>query len=183
MTLQLNPGSSFRLVAVTSSLALLTACFSSNADLDRYIEEVKARPATEIEPLPQIKHIEGFLYAEKGRRDPFDPSQIVEQMADGSTESNTGVKPPDKHIKEELEQYPLDTLRMVGTMSKDDQTWALVKSQDATIHRVKPGNYMGQNYGQITHISDEKIELTEIVSNGRGGYIERPATVGLADSQ
>ncbi len=184
MPIEFHSGANLKLVALASSLALLTACLgNSNADLDRYISEIKARPATEIEPLPQIKHIEGYIFADNGRRDPFDPDQITEKEENPEAISDNGVHPPINHVKEELEQFPLDTLRMVGTLSKGDQTWALVKSKDTTIHRVQPGNYMGQNYGHINHISEEKIELTEIVSNNKGGYIERPATIGLADSQ
>jgi type IV pilus assembly protein PilP len=83
--------------------------------------------------------------------------------------------------REFLEQFPLDTLRMVGTLSQGDTAYGLVQTSDGLIHRVVPGNYMGQNDGRITTINDSEIELIEIISDGIGGYVERDAAVGLAD--
>jgi type IV pilus assembly protein PilP len=83
--------------------------------------------------------------------------------------------------REFLEQFPLDTLRMVGTLSQGDTAYGLVQTSDGLIHRVVPGNYMGQNDGRITNINDSEIELIEIISDGIGGYVERDAAVGLAD--
>jgi type IV pilus assembly protein PilP len=177
-------GQSFKALGPVLGIAILslTACIAKEKDnLQAYIESVKARPATEITPLPQFKHVESFIYSIKGRRDPFNPDMGMETETAESTSSTTTLKPDFNRRKEELEGYPLDTLRMVGTLAKDQHSWALVKSQDGTIHRVKPGNYLGQNHGQITQVFDEKIDLTEIVSDGRGGYQERPATLVLAE--
>ena len=83
--------------------------------------------------------------------------------------------------REFLEQFPLDTLRMVGTLQLGDTNYGLVQTSDGLIHRVVPGNYMGQNDGRIIAITDSDIELIEIVSDGIGGYLERRAAVALAD--
>lgn len=170
--------------AAISLLTLsLSACLGNNmSDLQAFIAEVKARPAQEIEPLPEIKHVESFIYSDRGRRDPFSPAMGMEdEVAESvATTDPRLLKRLQRQRKEELEQFPLDTLRMVGTLDQKKSTWALVKSQDGVIHRVQPGNYLGQSYGQITQISEEKIDLTEIVSDGRGGYQERQASLGLA---
>lgn len=159
----------------------LSACIAKEKDnLQAYIDSIKARPAAEITPLPQFKHVESFIYSIKGRRDPFNPDMGMEAETADSTSSTTSLKPDFDRRKEELEGFPLDTLRMVGTLAKDNRFWALVKSQDGVIHRVKPGNYLGQNHGQITQVFDEKIDLTEIVSDGRGGYQERQANLVLS---
>lgn len=160
-------------------LPFLSGCFESDKEeLQRYIDEVKARPPKTIEPLPQIQQVETFVYNAKGRRDPFNKDFGTEAFEE-SKSSKDGIRPDLLRRKEELEQYPLDTLRMVGTLEKEAKTWALVQSKDGVIHRVQPGNYMGLNNGQITHISEEKIELTEIIPDGDGGYQERQASLAL----
>ncbi len=83
--------------------------------------------------------------------------------------------------REFLEQFPLDTLRMVGTLQLGETNYGLVQASDGLIHRVIPGNYMGQNDGRITAVNESDIELVEIISDGIGGYLERQAAVGLAD--
>ena len=91
-----------------------------------------------------------------------------------------GVRPDPNRRKEELEAFSLDQLRMVGTLEQDEQTWGLVKTSDGTIHRVAPGNYMGQNDGRITRISEDKIELIELVPTG-SGFLEKEAAVALGE--
>ncbi len=83
--------------------------------------------------------------------------------------------------KEELEGFSLDALRMVGTLEQLETTWALIQTQDKTIYRVKAGNYVGRNHGQITRISESGIDLTEIIADGQGGYRERQASLALAE--
>jgi type IV pilus assembly protein PilP len=93
-----------------------------------------------------------------------------------------GTRPDPDRIREFLEDFPLDTLRMVGTLNIDDTLYGLLQTSDGLIHRVVPGNYLGQNDGRITEISESEITLVvEIISDGIGGYIERDAAVGLAD--
>ena len=83
--------------------------------------------------------------------------------------------------KEELESYSLDTLRMVGTLEQEGTIWGLVQTKDGTIHRVKTGNYMGLNYGRIVRISEDKIELSELLQDGAGGYVENAAALSLGE--
>lgn len=175
----ISPSRAFLLMTLLVASLGLAGCFESDLDeLQRYVDEVKARPPRAIEPLPQIQQVETFVYNARGRRNPFSSDFGTEEFAEGKT-TGDGVRPDLLRRKEELEQFPLDTLRMVGTLQQEEKTWALVLSQDGVIHRVQPGNYMGLNNGQITHISEEKVELTEIVADGEGSYQERQAVLAL----
>jgi len=156
---------------------LLAGCANQDlSDLQRYVEEVKGRPASGIAPIPEVKQVVGFVYAAKNRRDPFTPQE--DATAETEAVLDNGIRPDPNRRKEELEVYSLDSLRMVGTLEQDDQTWGLVKTSDGTIHRVTQGNYMGLNDGKITRISEDKIELIELVPTG-SGFLEKEAAVAL----
>jgi type IV pilus assembly protein PilP len=167
------------LIVLTSSL-ILTGCLDQNmGDLESYVAEVKARKAGHIEPVPEITPVKTYAYQGAGRRNPFEV--MVEESEAAAEELSNGLSPDLNRRKEELEGYPLDSLRMVGLLEQLDTVWALVRTQESTIYRVKAGNYLGQNHGQITQITEQQIELTEIVSDGRGGYSERQASMALAE--
>lgn len=164
-------------------LALVTfgvsACGGDMDDLDQYINDIKAKPGGRIEPLPEITPYEIFTYEADidGIRSPFIPDTPQATVAGPG-----GVRGPDPDRSPEfLEGFPLDTLRMVGTLNINDTTYGLIQTADGLIHRVVPGNYMGQNYGRITEISESEVDLVEIISDGIGGYIERDAAVSLSD--
>lgn len=157
----------------------LAACASDNDDLDQYINQVKARPGGFIEPLPEIKPYEGFTYVADAERfrSPFVPD-TPQVNASGA---GRGPRPDPDRSPEFLEGFPLDTLRMVGTLDISETMYGLVQTSDGLIHRVVPGNYMGQNDGRITEITESEIDLVEIISDGIGGYIERDAAISLSD--
>lgn len=167
------------LVIMLSAGLLLGACGSDMDDLDQYINEIKLRPGGRIEPLPEITPYEVFSYTAdvQGLRSPFVPDspQVAGGPADG------GTRPDERRSREFLESFPLDTLRMVGTLQLGDTNFGLIQTSDGLVHRVVPGNYMGQNDGRIIAIRDSEIELVEIISDGIGGYLERDAAVALAD--
>lgn len=166
-------------VAALFAVFALTACGGDMDDLDQYINTVKAKPGGRIEPLPEITPYEVFTYVAdaEGFRSPFVPDspQAASGMAAG------GTRPDPERSREFLEQFPLDTLRMVGTLQLGETHFGLVQTSDGLIHRVVPGNYMGQNDGRIVAVNESEIELVEIISDGIGGYLEREAAVGLAD--
>lgn len=157
----------------------LTACGSDMDDLDQYINEVKSRPGGRIEPLPEIEPYEVFTYVAdaEGVRSPFIPD--TPQVAQAGPAG--GVGPDPDRSPEFLEGFPLDTLSMVGTLYIGETMYGLVQTSDGLIHRVVPGNYLGQNDGRISNISESEIELIEIISDGIGGYIERDAAISLSD--
>ncbi len=150
-------------------------------DLVNYVGEVRARKSTRIAPLPEIQVPEIYVYSATGEKDPFQP--IVDEQPDDpiAGKADGGTAPPENHIREELEYYPLDSLRMVGTLAMHEDIWALVTAPDGAVHRVQPGNYLGKNYGKITLVSEDHVELTEIVPDGLGGWQERNAKLDLSE--
>jgi type IV pilus assembly protein PilP len=148
------------------------------ADLRSFVAEVKARPRAGLNPLPEVTPVETFIYLAGDRRAPFtSPLDDLELPQPPSP----GIRPDKRRRKEELEAFPLDSLSMVGTLDKDETRWGLVRNSEGLIYRVKTGNYMGQNDGQITAITDVEIKLTEIILDGQSGYVEREASVALAE--
>jgi type IV pilus assembly protein PilP len=169
-------GSSLRLVCITLACAVyaaLTACSSADGELARFIEDTKKEPGGRVEPLPEIKPYETFVYAASDMRSPFLPS------SPGSGAGINGVRPDSKRNREFLEQYSLDTLRMVGTLRLGGSMYGLVQTKDGLVHRVTAGNHIGQAEGKITDITPSKISLIEIVPDSVGGYMERPAALAL----
>lgn len=171
-----------RIAWLLSLSALMAACSGGqNDDLRQYTEEVRARQNTRVEPLPEFKPYETFLYQAGELRSPFRPSAGSAPEDILAERSGSGVRPDSNRPREALEAFPLDTLRMVGTLDQGGQSWALVRANDGTIHRVQPGNYLGQNHGRIVNITEYEIELVEIVPDGLGGWIERQASLALSE--
>ncbi len=169
-----------RRVALALAVLFLAGCTDRNMqDLEDFVAEVKARPPTPIDPIPQIRQAETFLYIGDDRRNPFVPTQEIADVLEQPREE--GPRPDPNRRKEELEFFPLDSLKMVGTLDRDGQVWGLVRTPDGTIHRVKTGNYLGQNDGRIVGIEEERIHIVELVPNGRGGYLERRASLTLGE--
>ncbi|MEB8432462.1 pilus assembly protein PilP [Cocleimonas sp. KMM 6892] len=156
---------------------MLTGCNVSKADLDTYFAEQRSKPAAPIVPIPEVKPYLRYIYPEH-EKDPFDaamlaPNTVREEIIDN------GINIDTTRVPEFLEGFPLDSLRMVGTVKKDNTLWALVKIPEGAVQTVKAGNYLGQNYGKIMNISEVKMDMVETVSNGLGGYKERDISIAL----
>lgn len=167
-----------RLIPLMLLSALLVGCGDADqSDLEDYVKKVRARDPGPIEPLPEIKQINTFVYEPGDRRDPF----VVDNRGAEVPASAPGnsLAPDPLRRKEELEGYSLDALRMVGTLEQNQTRWGLIRAPNNILHRVRVGNYLGTNNGQIVSISDDAIQLTEIVSEGPGEWRERQATVQL----
>ena len=167
-----------KVLAVALATTGLSACGADNDDLDAYINEIKAKPGGRIEPLPTVTPYDAFTYVAdaEGLRSPFVPDT---PQAAGPT---GGVQRNEERVKEHLETFSLDTLRMVGTLALGGNDYGLVQTtSDGLIHRVVPGNYLGQNDGRIVAITESEITLVEIISDGIGGYVERDAAVRIAN--
>lgn len=143
-------------------------------NLETWIAEIKARPAPPLDPLPVMQQFETFEYAAHGMRDPF--SNAFTDRSNGN-----GPRPDSDRRKQTLEQFPLDSLDMVGTLGDGAGIVALVMAPDKVTYRVRPGAYMGQSDGRVTGVAEDRIELVELVPDGAGGWLERPATVALED--
>ena len=169
---------STRWTAVVVATVGLSACGGANDDLRAYIDEVKARPGGRIEPLPQVQPAPTFVYEAGVRRSPFTPDAPQRRV---SNDPNATDGPDPNRVREPLEAFPLDTLRMVGTLASRSTSFGLVQTNDGLVHRVRIGEHLGQNYGRIVAISDSEIQLVEVISDGLGGYLERPAAIALTD--
>jgi len=165
------------------ALALgLTACGSQeDAELREWVKAQDNMPRPRIDPLPEVKPFEAFAYAadKDGLIDPFRPRKIEAPKPT----AGGGLKPDLNRRKEPLEAYPLENLRMVGTLSQEKQVFALVKTPDNNLFRVKTGNYLGQNFGLVMEVSEGGMKLREIVQDSGGDWIERMSTLQLQDEQ
>lgn len=152
----------------------LAACDPGTRDLENYIADVKQRPAPPLEPLPVMKQFESFVYSAQGLRDPFTAPQRREDAARAD-----GPRPDPNRRKEVLEAFPLDGLDMVGTLGTGAELIALVMDPGRVVHRVRVGNYLGQSDGRIVAIREDGLEIVELVPDGAGGWLERPARLAL----
>lgn len=164
-----------RLLLAGAIVLALAGCSRGTEDLQVKIDEIKALKGAPLEPLPVMKTFEVFEYSALGLRDPFTPS-VEEEVA-----SQAGPRPDTNRPREALESFPLDSLDMVGTLGLTVDVTALLKDPDGVIHQVRPENYIGQNFGRITGIFEDRIELVELIPNGVGGWIERPASIALGE--
>lgn len=156
----------------------LAACGGEQySDLRQFVKDSEKLPHGRIPPLPDVKPYEPFTYDAYNLIDPFKPRKIEPPK----TAAGGGIQPDLARRKEPLEAYPLENLRMVGTLQQNKQTYALVKSPDNNLFRVKSGNYLGQNFGLITVISESTIKLKEIVQDSGGDWTERVSTLTLAE--
>ena len=152
----------------------ITSAPGDAPNLEKWVAEVKNRPAPPLDPLPIMQQFETFEYAAQDLRDPF--SNAFSDESGGS-----GPRPDPNRPKQTLEQFPLDSLKMVGTIGSGASLIGLVTAPDKVTYRVRPGIYLGQNDGRVTAVSEDRIDLVELVPDGAGGWLERPATVVLQD--
>jgi len=168
-----------RIAAALAAIALLGACArgvtSTPGDapnLQRWVAEVKKRPAPALEPLPVMQQFETFEYAAQSLRDPFS-NAFTDQ------DGGAGPRPDPNRRKQPLENFPLDSLDMVGTIGQGKDMVALVLAPDKVTYRVRPGMYLGQSDGKVLSVAEDRIELVELVPDGAGGWMERPAAISL----
>ncbi|MGH8321128.1 MAG: pilus assembly protein PilP [Gammaproteobacteria bacterium] len=173
-----RPGRLTALLAVVCTALVLAGCGDRMQDLKQYVAQVKARRGGHIAPLPQIKPFETYTYDDMNLRSPFVP-QLQSYAKSGGAGSTKGLHPDFNRPHEYLEQFPLDSLKMMGTMTIKGGIYALIRDGDGVVHRVGIGQYMGQNFGKVTKISQAGLVLREIVPDGQGGWVERDTTVQL----
>ncbi|HTV79281.1 MAG TPA: pilus assembly protein PilP [Steroidobacteraceae bacterium] len=159
------------LLGLVLAAGVIAGCSSQDTDLQNFITETNKEAGGRVEPLPEVKPYQTFTYADANLRSPFTPSS--------PNAGNPNLRPDAHRNREFLEQYSLDTMKMVGSIQQNGTMYGLVQTRDGLVHRVTVGNYIGQNDGKITAITPSKIDLREIVPDGLGGYIERPAALAL----
>jgi len=153
----------------------LAAC-SGQGDLHEWVAQVKARKGAPLPALPVVKTFETFIYQDQDRRDPFEPAP-----PEANAQTAAGPHPDQNRPREPLEAFPLDSLKMVGTIGAKGSVEALIKDPQGVIYQVHVGDYMGQNYGHVTQVTSSEVDLVELVPNGSGGWMERDASVALGD--
>lgn len=163
---------------ISVSLLSISACSQDMTDLYAFIEQTRSSNVGSVKPIPQFQPYESFSYSAADFRDPF----VADVNLEEDEQTKTSLLNPDSNRpKEELENFPLDTLSMVGTLEQKDNLWGLIKDPQNVVHRVQVGNYMGKNEGRITVIDESSIHLVEIISDGIGGYIERDASIAIGN--
>jgi type IV pilus assembly protein PilP len=161
---------------IISMLALgLTACGGGDMDdLRTFVAETGKEMQGKIDPLPEIKAYEPFTYEAFDLPDPFKPRKL-------SKGSGGGIQPDLTRPKEPLEAFSLETLKLVGMLSKKGAMHAVIKTPENAIYHVRKGNYVGQDFGLITRITDTEVTLREIVQDSAGDWSERISTLVLQD--
>jgi type IV pilus assembly protein PilP len=162
-----------RMAYVLGTALLLAACGGDNQDLKTWMADQGKNVRGRLEPLPQLKPYEPFAYNAFDLPDPFKPRKIQPGKGDNK------LAPDLNRTREPLESYPLESLSMVGTLSRTKQMYALVRTPEKDIYQVRTGNYLGQNYGVVTDISDSGIKLKELVQDGEGDWTERTSELQL----
>ena len=152
----------------------LTSTPGNAPNLQRWVDAVRARPSPPLAPLPVVQPFEAFVYTAHDLRDPF--AHVWSDSEDGS-----GVRPDPNRRKQPLEAFALDSLEMVGTIGSGRGRVALVMTPDNVAYRVRRGVYLGQSDGRVIAVNEGSIDLIELVPDGVGGWLERPASIALAD--
>ena len=181
-----------RLTIVPLAILGIAGCVSGDmSDLEKQVSEIMSKPGGRLEPLPEIKPYEAYVYesGKSGARNPFKRFYVVEQslaieesegpVDDGLTEEMRNEI--QNRNREELEGFELDSIKMVGTLQNEDNHWGIVLDPGGIVHRVKTGNYIGLNIGKITSIEEEQIEVREIIKDNSGRYGERKALLPLTE--
>ena len=161
---------------IPAAVLVLGGCSSEIDELKQFVRDSDKGIPRRVEPLPAVKPFEPFAYEGFDLPDPFKPRKLSapKEGAGG------GVAPDLNRRKEPLEAFPLEQLKMVGTLTQNKETYALVRA-DKTLYRVKKGNYMGQNFGLITDVTDSEIKLKEIVQDSAGDWAERQSVLPLLE--
>ena len=162
-----------RVLSLSLLALLLVGCGQDNADLDAWIEGVKSRPAKDLDLVPAAPEYDKFAYTAHALRDPFLPFQVA--RGDGN-----GPRPDTNRTREPLEDFPIDALRMAGTIGQGGGRQGLVVDPNNITHRISVGRYLGKNDGRVVGVSDERIDLIELVPVA-GGWEEQPAALVLEE--
>lgn len=165
-------------IVVCLSALCLQACTDDGLDdLRQFTKNAHADRKPRVDPIPEVKTHELFAYASEEGVDPFGMFNLRPR---GTKTAQSGG--PNLHRrKEPLEEYPLDALKMVGTLMKKSQAWVIIQAPDGTVHRAQVGNHLGHNFGKVLRISEEKVELIETIQDPLGDWIKRDASISIQE--
>lgn len=166
-----------RVVLLLLTLSLLAGCSSNHDDLHAWMQQQGSALRGKIEPIPELQPYEAFSFDPTAVIDPFKPRKVDVGRANS-------IKGPDMtRRREALEAFPLEKIRMVGTVQKGKDLVALVRTDDNRVFQVRKGNYVGQNFGVVTSISETEIALRELFQDGAGEWTEKVSRIGLTESK
>lgn len=180
-----------RAVSLLVAALVVAGCAQRDmTDLQQFVETTKrTTPVKKPDPPPEIKPYTPFAYTAQGVKDPFivapfaqeEELELTQALAAQQSGSYTGVRPDPNRVREELEKYSLGSLKMMGTfrMGGNNELWALILAPDGVVHRVQNNNYLGTNHGKIVDITEQRLDLREIVPDGPGRWQERDAFLSL----
>jgi type IV pilus assembly protein PilP len=166
------------------TMLLLAGCGDSDVqEMRTWMKQIDAQTQVRVPPLAEPKVFVPFAYAHKDDIDPFNPNKLLAELAkQAAAGGGSGLKPDVDRRKELLETYPLDTIRMVGTIEKKGVMHAVLQV-DRAVHQVVVGQHLGQNDGRIISISENTVTLKEIVQDATGDWVERQSRLELQESK
>jgi len=170
-------------IGVISLLAMsvIVAGCSQDAEVREWMEKTKRETKVFVPKISEPKSFAPFSYGRKDSVDPFNPVKLSAAIAKLRAQSGKGIRPDLERRREPLEQYPLDTVKMVGMLQKPGMTYAILQI-DKAIFQAKVGNYVGQNFGMITNITESGVDIKEIVQDAAGEWVERKTRLELQES-
>jgi type IV pilus assembly protein PilP len=151
-------------------------------EVKQWMEDVRRQTVIAVPKIVEPKKFTPFTYSGKNEVDPYSPAKLSAALAKLKNNSSSGLKPDLERRKELLEAYPLDIIKMVGTLEKPGLNYALLQVEKS-VFQAKVGNYIGQNFGLITRITDSEVQLKEIVRDAAGEWTERQAKLELQENK
>lgn len=143
------------------------------------MDQERNKPSGVIEPIPVFRPYVGFSYNAAAKRSPF---ELPVKVRDIISMKRTGnVKPDFNRVREQLENYNLESLFMVGTIEQKGTLWALIDDCKGEVHMALKGNYLGKNHGKIVSVYSDSVSVIELISNGKDSWVERPRTLKIKD--
>jgi type IV pilus assembly protein PilP len=166
-----------RFVLMLATAVCITGCASNSDDLEQWMQQQGASLRGKIEPIPELQPYEAFVFNGGAVVDPFKPRKVDIGRA------NTTKGPDSARRREALEAFPLEKIRMVGTVQQGRDLVALVRTEDNRVFPLRKGNYVGQNYGVVTSVSESEVGLRELFQDGAGEWTEKLSRIGLAEGK
>jgi type IV pilus assembly protein PilP len=179
-----SPAAVVKVAAVAATLALAGCGGGEHQEIQKWMADATKDMRGKVEKIEEPKKFAPFKYEAEKSVDPFNPSK-VSLLPDQAKNAGSGKGLPGPDLtrrREVLESFPLENLRMVGMLQQKGATYGIIKA-DANLHRVKIGNYMGQNFGMITNVTESEITLKELVQDGGGDWVERVSTLQLQEEK
>jgi len=169
-------------LGLASAVAILAGCSDGGTEeLQQWMTEVQRQTPVSVQKISEPKVFTPFIYGGHTELDPYDPAKMDAAFAQQEAVAKTGIKPDFERRREPLESFPLDTIKMVGTLERPGLKYALLQV-DQTVFQVKVGNHVGQNFGRVTNVTDSGVEIREIVRDASGEWTEREAKLELQES-